>query len=503
MKSVKQIFLLIYILISVPLFAQDNEEIKLTKRAKFIIEIATNIHYNNTSNYPDYRIGVFGNNREIRKLRKELTKITNNIHIENKNIKILQFKRTKHIEPVDLLYITGNSKIRLSSLNKKLKGRQYILLTEDFPFGTSAINFAINKKNNVFFELQDNYFKNKSFTIDKNITQSKKRIYNAKEWERKLNTAINIINKKQQTINEQSITLAENSEIIELKSKTIKNLWLIISIICISLIIITYLGIMLLKSNKQRKQHIKDINSSIHYAKLIQNAILSKDSMYDNYFANHFIINKPRNIISGDFYWMHYEDNKVFFTVADCTGHGVPGAMLTIVCHNALRRAINEFKIHEPAQILNKTSDLLKNLFSEEQHLKDGMDIALCCLHLDSNTLEFAGANNPLYYIQNNELKVIKGDRQSIDSTNNNKAFTNHKLTYKKGDTFYLFSDGYADQFGGEHNKKLLYSQFRQILKQNHKKSLDEQKHALLNNLETWQGKNKQTDDICIMGIKI
>lgn len=482
----------------------ENTKAVINKKADFIIDIASKIDYDEASKNKTYRIGVYGKNREIKDLYAELEKRTKSISIKGKSVELLNFRRVRKVEPVDLLYITGNSRIRLSDLNKKLEGRPYIILTENFPFGVSMLNFAMNKDNDLFFEIHDQVLKNKGANIDKSILKSDRRITSEKDWKKKLEAAMLIIKEKQQKIEKTTKEIKQQTKKINKQIKVISYLSTAIFIAVISMIIISLLVFVLLRINKQRKNALNEITDSINYAKRIQTAILSKKTLFEDHFNEHFVLYQPKDIVSGDFYLITMEDDKLFFTVADCTGHGVPGAMLSLICHNSLKKTIKELKIYEPAKILDKVAEILKNLLAKgAKDVNDGMDLALCCLHLKTNKFEYAGANNPLYYIKNKKIEVIKPDRQPIGKYEDRKPYKNHVLEYKKGDVFYLFSDGYADQFGGSKNKKLSYKKFREILLKNHKESMDEQKNILQKYFYEWKGEQEQIDDVCVMGVRI
>lgn len=248
----------------------------------------------------------------------------------------------------------------------------------------------------------------------------------------------------------------------------------------------------------------KEITDSIQYAKRIQNAILPSIKSTKEFLPKSFILYKPKDIIAGDFYWVEKRHGKVFFAAGDCTGHGVPGAMVSVMCSNALSRAVKELGISEPAGILNKTVELLEEHFvKSEEDVKDGMDIALCALDLKTNTLEYSGANNPLYQIRDGELTEFKADKQPIGKYEHRKPYINHSIGIRAGDCYYVFTDGFADQFGGAEGKKFKYKAFRQLLLANHNKPEEEQAQILDKAFEDWRGQLEQVDDICVIGIRI
>jgi serine phosphatase RsbU (regulator of sigma subunit) len=252
------------------------------------------------------------------------------------------------------------------------------------------------------------------------------------------------------------------------------------------------------------EQKNKDILDSILYAKRLQDAILPPMSLIKQYLPESFVLYKPKDIVAGDFYWMEKTGSTILIAAADCTGHGVPGALVSVVCSNALNRTVKEFGITEPGKILDKVRELVLETFERsEDNVQDGMDISLCCINTKTNDVQWSGANNSLWYIQKGEMKELAPDKQPIGKYYNAKAFNTHKLGLQKGDTLYLFTDGYADQFGGEKGKKFKYRQLQQFVMDNTKSSMEEQKAILESKLEGWKGNLEQVDDILVIGIRI
>jgi len=268
------------------------------------------------------------------------------------------------------------------------------------------------------------------------------------------------------------------------------------------------------QKNEIEIQH-QEIKSSISYAKRIQTAILPSNDLIQKYLPNSFIIYKPKDIVAGDFYWMHVlpqpngwevEGDTILFSAADCTGHGVPGAMVSVVCNNALNQSVKEFGITQPNLILDKTRELIIDAFAEsEEDVKDGMDLSLCALNLKTNILTYAGANNPLWIIRKNakEIEEIKGCKQPIGSFEMSNPFMSHSVQLSKGDTIYIFTDGFVDQFGGPRGKKLKSKAFRKLLLSIQELSIDKQKNVIVETFENWKGNLEQVDDVCIIGVEI
>ena len=246
----------------------------------------------------------------------------------------------------------------------------------------------------------------------------------------------------------------------------------------------------------------QEITDSIVYAKRIQSAILPPLKQIKSAFVNSFVIYKPKDIVAGDFYWLEQQQNKTFIAVADCTGHGVPGAMVSVVCNNALNRSVREYGLTNPSDILNKTREIVIAEFEKsEEDVKDGMDIALCVFEKD--VLHYAGAHNPLWIIKNGELIETKADKQPIGKFENAKPFTTHQIQLQKNDLIYIFSDGFADQFGGGKGKKFKTKSFKDLLISLHHLPIDEQKEIIEDTFDKWKGNIEQLDDVCVIGLKV
>ncbi|MFT5822057.1 MAG: serine phosphatase RsbU (regulator of sigma subunit)/HAMP domain-containing protein [Crocinitomix sp.] len=251
----------------------------------------------------------------------------------------------------------------------------------------------------------------------------------------------------------------------------------------------------------------KAVTASIRYAKRLQNSILPPKEVINSICPDSFVLYKPKDIVSGDFYWFEKTEKANFFAAVDCTGHGVPGAFMSLVGANGLNTSIREHNVTEPAEILdhlNKFVNESLNKSREENQIRDGMDIALCSIDYEKMELFYAGANNPLYIIRDGEFMIIKADKFAIGSFDpGSKKYKQHKVQLQKGDVIYLFSDGYADQFGGERGKKFLYNRFRQHLLSIHQEEMSQQKKYLQKTMFEWQGSFEQVDDILVVGVRI
>lgn len=253
-----------------------------------------------------------------------------------------------------------------------------------------------------------------------------------------------------------------------------------------------------------------EITDSIKYAQRIQNAILPSRERFAQHLPQSFIVFRPKDIVSGDFYWMETvrenSDELVLFAAGDCTGHGVPGALVSVICRDALNRAVKELGITDPGMILDKARELLLETFGQQdQEVQDGMDISLCCLNKASRELKWAGANNPLWVLKQDagDILQLKGDKQPVGLHFNPLPFTTHSLFLSPGDLIFIFTDGMADQFGGPAGKKFKYRQLSDfLLEQRHMpvKTLGER---LEHKFESWRGDLEQVDDVLIIGVKL
>ena len=230
--------------------------------------------------------------------------------------------------------------------------------------------------------------------------------------------------------------------------------------------------------------------------------------MIDKFFPENFVLYRPKDIVAGDFYFLEARDGKIIIAAADCTGHGVPGAMVSVVCSNALSRAVKEFGILDPGKILDKVRELVLETFERsERDVKDGMDISLLVYEPSTKKAQWAGANNPLWYLRNNEQVIIGADRQPVGRHEKIIPFTTHSLQFQTGDIIHLFTDGIPDQFGGPQTKKYKYKRLRELLLANMHTTMPEQLKLLEHDIDHWMqapgGKFEQTDDMLIIGIRI
>jgi len=363
---------------------------------------------------------------------------------------------------------------------------------------------------------------------------------------------LEIANLQHQT-EKQDAELALDKTLQAQQAESLKNtrLQLIGSIVLLGMVI--FVVVMLIKNNRYQKRInstlsrqkeqlsfqrdqisdlLGDIKSSITYAKRIQDAILPSEQKL-SVLNDYFVLYLPKDVVAGDFYWMEQiasplvsststnGEFTVFLAAADCTGHGVPGAMMSVVCSNALNRAVHEFGCTTPAAILDQTRKLVIDSFAgSNQNIKDGMDISLVALSsrpVEADNyppLQWAGANNPLWIIRNGtsgvteldgvtELVEAKPDKQPIGNFDKPKPFTNHSIDLQKGDTIYIFTDGFQDQFGGENGKKFKAANLKSLLLSIQHESMARQRDLLLNAFEDWKGDLEQVDDVCVIGVRV
>ena len=259
----------------------------------------------------------------------------------------------------------------------------------------------------------------------------------------------------------------------------------------------------------------KDITASIEYSKRIQRSVFIEKNKIKEQAPESFILFKPRDIVSGDFYWFtgthsaaQPENELLVVAAVDCTGHGVPGAFMSIIGHTLLNRTVNNPEIATPADALNFINREIKKTLNQKAYeaaIRDGMDIALCVIDFKNLSLSFAGANNPLYIVRAGEMIELKATKQPITASSDTEPFpfTNETFTLQKGDLIYLFTDGFADQFGGPRGKKFMYKQFRETLISVQHLGMEEQKKQLYQILLDWRGELEQVDDVLVIGIKI
>ncbi len=281
-----------------------------------------------------------------------------------------------------------------------------------------------------------------------------------------------------------------------------QTLLLIINLILFSTILFFALRFRKTKVSFELKK--SELIESIMNAERIQRAILPAKDTMDRFLEEYFIFYRPKDIVSGDFYWFEYYNCKLYIAVADCTGHGVPGAMMSLICNNALLRALYDDASETTGELLNNTrAHVIENLSKGKFNVNDGMDISLCCIDFLEYRLEWSGANNPIWIIRSEEFIELKPNKFCVGKDIYDEPFVTHNIELAENDLIYMFSDGYKDQFGGPRNKKFLSKRLKQMVLEMNNLPMIEQLVVVEDNLKNWMGKNIQVDDICVMGIKL
>ncbi|MDG2343280.1 MAG: SpoIIE family protein phosphatase, partial [Flavobacteriales bacterium] len=314
-----------------------------------------------------------------------------------------------------------------------------------------------------------------------------------------------------------SISYNDQIERTEANLKYEKNLRWILSI-GILLVIALFLFILdrAIKMKKQKAiiedQHkelnrtYKEVKDSIDYAKKIQDALMISEESRLKIFPESFVFYSPKDVVSGDFYWLYsnLKTDEVYFSVADCTGHGVPGAFMSMIGNAVLNEVVVEEGLTQTDLILNHTRDLIKKAFNDNENTKDGMDIAFCKYNAKTKTIQFSGAFNPLYILSSGELTEYKANPQPVGyNVTNENPFTKTDVKVKKGDMIYIFSDGFKDQFGGPKEKKYMTSRFKELLITISELNCADQMNYLVKEFDSWKGEVEQIDDVCVMGVRV
>ncbi len=328
------------------------------------------------------------------------------------------------------------------------------------------------------------------------------------------------LKKQADSIKHLSELLIHQKDII-IKDEKLKSIYTFVSgLTLIGILAVAFVIFLInrfLHSNNQKRiienQHFKldeshkELTDSIKYAQQIQKAILTSDNYIANSLQECFILFKPKDVVSGDFYWVYKEEGFTFFTVADCTGHGVPGAFMSMLGISFLNEIIIEKGIKKTDEILNQLSGKIKSALNQKGvsgERRDGMDIAFCCLNTKTNELFFSGARNPLILIRNNEILEFKSDKRPVGYyLGKNIPFTSKKVKLQEGDVIHIYSDGFSDQFGGKSGKKYKSANFKKLLLSISDKSMNQQNQLLSKEFDSWKGDLEQIDDVCVMGVRI
>ena len=259
--------------------------------------------------------------------------------------------------------------------------------------------------------------------------------------------------------------------------------------------------------NAQLEEMVQQFDDSIRYAGRLQQSILPPLHLFEEFFKDAFVFFRPRDVVSGDFYWLHRFKNDIYFAVGDCTGHGVPGALVNIAGNTILRQLIRQDGVNDPGVIMYLLNEELVSLFNENMtsgSTDDGMDIVFCKFNLDEMKGSYCGAGRPLIMIRDGELIEFKKGPSSIGyRSGETKVFETESFDLCYGDSFYLFSDGYTDQYGGDNVKKFNRKRFRNLLLSIHEQKMKRQGKEIALSFESWKGKHEQIDDVCVVGVQV
>jgi len=367
----------------------------------------------------------------------------------------------------------------------------------------------IDQKTRVL-EIQGQKIEAQSQTIDAQVSEVNQQQAILKDQEQNMLTKEKAISQKEEQIREQD-------EKIVLQAEAIQTQKIIILAAALALLLVFGLVYFIWRNYRNKKKanillqaqrdqiayQKKHITDSIEYAKMIQTAILPSMELFSRH-LEHFVVFKPRDIVSGDFYWAEEVDGKYLIVTADCTGHGVPGAFMSMLGISLLNEIIISKEIIRPDKILNKLRDKIVEALKQESSsvIRDGMDMTICLFDRNTFQLQFSGANNPLYVVSEGELTQIKGDKMPVAIHDIIEPFSLHRIQLKKGDTFYTFSDGFVDQFGGQERKKFLAKNFRKLLLSIQHLSMIEQGNRLDDVFTEYRKDIEQVDDVVVIGVK-
>lgn len=428
-------------------------------------------------------------------------------------------KAYSHAKNIDAKLDMVNSLIELGGIYEKDKEYKIALLkykeAEDIATklgSTERLKLSYEGLANSYSRVND--FTN-AFKYQKLLTIVKDTLYNIDADKKFSNLQFNFdLEKKQSEIN----LLQKQKEISakEIKSKQIIQAalsgFLIVLFVLLAFVYRIYIikkktNIELEEKNNKIELQKSEITKSIEYAKKIQDAMLPEEDLIVEVLYNSFLLYRPKDIVSGDFYVCINENKKIFLAVADCTGHGVPGALMSMIGSNILNKLITDKGLTEPTEILDQlNTELIIALKQNKNEGNDGMDIALCVIDFNENYLKFAGAYRPLWMIRNDELEEIKGSKFPIGGhhqIHDERRYTSHNVKINKNDRFYIFTDGFADQFGGLHGKKLTTKKLKEYLLTTKSENIKKQGASLTHFFEKWKGHNEQLDDVCFIGFEV
>ncbi len=396
----------------------------------------------------------------------------------------------------------------------KLAKEHFLAVIEDAEELGSIESLAYCYAHLTDISLKENNFEN-AFKYQTLATRNQDKLTNLGNARKETEIALNYRFSKERELDQ----IRSQKKELELRKRQEKTRLLLIGTAAILTLIILFSVLLYKRYRRERllsetidlqrkmvQEKNEEILDSITYAQRIQRAILPDFQVLKKNLPQHFIYYLPKDIVAGDFYWLQEQDDWKFFAVADCTGHGVPGALMSVLCSNKLNLAVNAFKLNDPGEILNKTRELIiAELSNTDEEVKDGMDISLIAMNAVTNELKWAGANNNCWLISpvDGQLTEFKANKQPIGTHFTYEPFTTHIIPWKKGDLLYMYTDGFADQFGGQSGKKFKTKQFKDLLLANCQLPLDEQQKSIVNAFDSWKGTLEQVDDVTVVGIQL
>jgi serine phosphatase RsbU (regulator of sigma subunit) len=425
-----------------------------------------------------------------------------------------------------ICYSEQNDNLAIAYANKAFLGAESLGIIEVLVESSATLMKAYERQNRLKKALHYAY-------LNKNFSDS---LLNAKQIKQLTRMEVEF---EHQQIEKELKALQEKENIAHAiaiaKQKHIKRIYFIVSIALLLLVIFVYREFLIKRraikiqnqknkiissQNKdliQQREEIltqrdvlskqqREINSSISYASKIQNALLPKSKIIKELLPEHFILFKPCEAVSGDFYFFEKVNGKTIIVCADCTGHGVPGGMLSMLGIAFLRDIVKSERLLSADVILNKLRERFKQALDQKGIIgeaKDGIDMSLCIFDSALNKLQYAGAHSPFYLIRNDTLEIFKGDKQPVGVHYKETLFVSHDIQLQEGDVFYLSTDGFRDQMGGAHSKRFSSKQFNDLLEAIHTEPMFKQYDSLIRALEKWRGKNEATDDVLVMGFRI
>ncbi len=620
-KLICSLFLLFFLIYG---YAQIDDN----TRAHFIIDVAKSVNWTDPEfeGVADFKIGVLAMDNTFFMELANVVNVRNNLH--KKKIKLMHFRKVENIEATHVLFVYQPENYNIKKINKGLKENQTLLITENFEFQKSMINFIVvdgkpqfeaneemikeaglkvsqlflahsiktredweklyektdvaldeekeitakqkvviedqkaeiaklaeeikqqkavleklnaeieQKQRNLEQKTQILYLKQKELAEKIDELKNKNKEIKAKKQvladkQQEISKKTNEIAQQDKKLAQQNLLIGEQLAQIE-KQRLVLYFLIIVVLLFVAMAVFIYraykikkeANIALEKKNKiisEQKDEIekerdviksqrdqiayqkKHITDSIEYAQRIQHAIIPSIEFFSDK-IDHFVLFKPRDIVSGDFYWNYVNDDYLFIVAADCTGHGVPGAFMSMLGVSLLNEIVINKEITEPNDILNRLrQDIilsLKQKQDETSSVKDGMDITICKVDLKKDKLYFSGANNPLFLYRKGELMEVKGDKMPVAIYRKMEDFQQHEIELQKGDTFYIFSDGFVDQFGGPSYKKFLTKNFKLLLGELQNMSMPEQGKKLDEVFEDWKKEVDQLDDVCVIGVR-